>query len=157
MLSDFAKSYISASVPVLRERSVGINHVFNRHLFKTYPALKPPFNLENNPLGMRQQPLVSILFVYAAHIDNADKLRPIMRRLVYKYTSQGIVDEDFDVIGHYFLSAIKETLGYAATTRLLEAWAEVFDLFVNFMIDEANKLHHEPNISEPETECACAI
>jgi len=157
MLSEFARTYINASVPVLRERSVAITHIFNRNLFKIYPELKHAFNMECRTLGIQQVPLASIVFAYAENIDSADKFLPIIRRLVEKYASWGVTENDYPIIGNLLLDAIKETLGYAATTHLLAAWAETFELFTDALIQVEVKLNNELSTNRVEVKNMSAI
>jgi len=157
MLSDFARTYINASVPVLRERCVAITHVFNRNFFKTYPELKHAFNVECKASAAPQQPLASIVFAYAANIDHANRFRPVMRRLVRKSASWGITALDYPIIGSHFLDAIKETLGYAATTHLLAAWAEAFELFTQALVTEEGELNNASQVNIAEMEDAHAM
>jgi len=157
MLSDFARTYVNASVPVLRERCVLITHVFNRNFFKTYPELKHVYNMQCKTSAVQQQPLASIVFVYAANIDRADRFLPIIRRLVRKSASWGITAADYPIIGSYFLDAIKETLGYAATTHLLAAWAEAFDLLTHALIQEGCKLNNVSGVNIAEMENVNAL
>jgi len=157
MLSDFARTYINASVPVLRERCVAITHTFNRNFFKTYPELKHAFNVNCKATAAPQQPLASIVFAYAANIDHADRFLPVMRRLVRQSSSWGITAADYPIIGSHFLDAIKETLGYAATTHLLAAWAEAFALFTETLVIEEGKLNSASRVNIAEMEHANAI
>lgn len=157
MLSDFARIYINASVPVLRERCVAITHLFNRNLFKTYPELKRAFNMECKASSTPQQALAAIVFAYAANIDRADRFRPVMLRLVGKAVACGITAADYPIIGSHLLDAIKETLGYAATTHLLAAWAEAFALFTETLVIEEGKLNSVSRVNIAEMEDANAI
>jgi nitric oxide dioxygenase len=152
MLSEFARAYINASVPVLSERSLIITHIFNRNLFKTYPEIKHAFNVECKTLGIQQLPLALILFAYAANIDRADKFLPIIRRIAHKYSSWGISADDYPIIANFLLDAIKESLGYAATTHLLAAWAEAFGLFTNALVQEGVKFKRELSANQVEME-----
>jgi len=155
MLSDFARTYINASVPVLRERCVAITHTFNRNFFKTYPELKHDFNMECKTSALK--PLASIVFAYAANIDHAERFQPIIRRLVRKSASWGITAADYPIVGSYFLDAIKETLGYAATTHLLAAWAEAFDLLTHALMQEECNISNVPGVNTAEVENANAL
>lgn len=152
MLSEFARAYINASVPVLSERSLIITHIFNRNLFKIHPELKHALNIEIKKSGIQHVPLASIVFSYAANIDNADKFLVIIRHIVDKYSSLGITVNDCPIIGSLLLDAIKETLGYAATTHLLAAWAEAFGLFTNALVQEGMKVKNDLRSNQEEVE-----
>lgn len=150
MLSDFARSYIVASVPVLRERTVAITNTFYRSLFKTHPELKNKFNSGNQPIDLQQQSLAADVFTYAANIENANVLAPVVSSIVYKHACLGLSAKHYPNIGRHLLDAIKEALGHAATTPLLDAWAEVYSLLVDSLSKEKEKLHIDASISSEE-------
>ena len=124
MISANARPYIDASVPVLREYGVAISTCFYARLFEAHPELKNIFNMANQKNGSQQQALASALFAYAANIDNADALTPVISRIVQKHVSLGIRAEHYPIVGHHLLAAIGEVLGKAATPELIAAWAE---------------------------------
>lgn len=141
MLSASARPYIDASVPVLREHGVAITTTFYRNLFHAHPELKNLFNMGNQAQGTQQQSLAAAVFAYAANIDKADVLAPVVSRIVHKHASLGITAEHYPIVGQHLLGAIKETLGEAATAPLLDAWAEAYSLLADALINEEKKLY----------------
>lgn len=134
MVSAVARPYIDASVPVLREHGLTITQAFYRKLFAAHPELTNLFNMGNQANGVQQQSLAMAVFAYAANIDNAAALAPVINRIVHKHASVGIKAEHYPIVGHHLLGAIQEVLGDAATPELISAWAEAYtelaDLFI---------------------------
>jgi nitric oxide dioxygenase len=141
MLSAEARPYIDASVPVLREHGLAITTTFYRNMFAAHPELTNLFNMGNQASGAQQQSLASAVFAYAANIDNAAALGPVVSRIVHKHASVGITAEHYPIVGRHLLGAIQETLGAAATPDLLSAWEEAYGLLAHALITEERKLY----------------
>lgn len=146
MLSAASRPYIDASVPVLRDHGVAITKEFYQDLFATYPHLRNTFNAGNQANGAQQQSLASAVFAYAANIDNAAALAPVISRIVHKHVSLGITAAYYPIVGHHLLKAIKTVLGDAATPELIAAWAEAYGLLADALIAEESKLYAEAGI-----------
>lgn len=143
MISAEARPYIDASVPVLREHGLAITRLFYRNLFEEYPELSNIFNMGNQANGSQQQSLASAVFAYAANIDNAAALAPVISRIVHKHVSLGIKPAHYPIVGEHLLQAIQHTLGEAATPALLSAWAEAYGLLAQALIDEESRLYRQ--------------
>lgn len=148
MLSATSKPYIDASVPVLRAHGLTITTVFYQNLFIDHPELKNLFNAGNQANGSQQQSLASAVFAYAANIENAAALAPVIERIVHKHVSVGIKAEHYPIVGKHLIGAIKEVLGEQATPELLAAWVEAYGLLADALIDAEQRLyqtnHHAP-------------
>lgn len=141
MLSSQARPHIDASVPVLREHGLAITQHFYRSLFAEHPELTRLFNMGNQANGSQQQALAAAVFAYAAHIDQADALAPVVRRIAHKHASVGIRPEHYPVVGRHLLGAIQAVLGAAATPELLAAWEEAYGLLAQVLIDAERALY----------------
>ncbi|MEO8417335.1 MAG: NO-inducible flavohemoprotein [Methylophilaceae bacterium] len=150
MLSAAARPYIDASVPVLRDHGLAITGTFYRNLFGAHPELKNLFNMGNQAQGTQQQSLAAAVFAYAANIDNAEVLAPVISRIVHKHASLGIKAELYPIVGHHLVGAIKETLGDAATAPLLDAWAEAYSLLADALVAEEQKLYSDAGTAAGE-------
>ena len=141
MLSANAKPYIDASVPVLREHGLAITTVFYKNMLTAHPELNNLFNLGNQANGSQQQSLASAVFAYAANIENAAALAPVIERIVHKHASIGIKPSHYPIVGRYLLGAIKEVLCDAATTDLIAAWDEAYWLLAGELIAAEARLY----------------
>ncbi|ALS60898.1 globin domain-containing protein [Pandoraea norimbergensis] len=134
MLSAASRPYIDASVPVLRDHGLAITRHFYASMFEAHPELRDLFNMGNQASGAQQQSLASAVFAYAANIDNAAALAPVMERIVHKHVSVGITPAHYPIVGRHLLAAIKDVLGEAATPELIAAWDEAYWLLAGELI-----------------------
>jgi len=141
MLSDFAKPYIQASLPVLREHGLTITGTFYKNMFEEHPELRNLFNMGNQAQGVQQQSLASAVFAYAANFEQPEALAPVVSRIAHKHASLGITSEHYPIVGRHLLGAIKQVLGDAATPDLIEAWAEAYGVLANVLTEEERKLY----------------
>lgn len=141
MLSASAKPYIEASVPVLREHGLSITTVFYKNMLSAHPELNHLFNQGNQANGSQQQSLASAVFAYAANIENAAALAPVIERIVHKHVSIGILPAHYPIVGKYLLGAIKEVLREAATPELMAAWDEAYWLLASALIAAEARLY----------------
>jgi nitric oxide dioxygenase len=148
MVSAVARPYIDASVPVLREHGLAITRTFYRNMFAAHPELTNLFNMGNQASGVQQQSLAAAVFAYAANIDNAAALAPVVSRIVHKHVSVGIRAEHYPIVGTHLLGAIREVLGDAATEPLINAWAEAYGELADALI-AAEKAMYEAARTAP--------
>lgn len=141
MLSATAKPYIDASVPVLREHGLSITTTFYNNMLSAHPELNNMFNQGNQANGSQQQSLASAVFAYAANIENASALAPVIERIVHKHVSIGVLPSHYPIVGKYLLGAIKEVLGEAATPELISAWDEAYWLLASELIATEARLY----------------
>ena len=141
MLSNAARPYIQASVPVLQAHGLAITTTFYRNMFNAHPELKNLFNMGNQANGSQQQSLAATVFAYAANIDNAAALKPVMERIVHKHAAVGIKPEHYPIVGRYLLGAIAEVLAEGATLALMAAWDEAYWLLASELIAAEARLY----------------
>jgi nitric oxide dioxygenase len=146
MLSEAARPYIDASVPVLREHGVTVTTHFYNSMFAAHPELKNIFNMGNQASGLQQQSLAAAVFAYAANYRNPDALTPVVERIVHKHASLGITAEHYPIVGKHLLDAIKAVLGDAATPDLLAAWGEAYGVLAKVLIDAEQKLYDRAGV-----------
>jgi nitric oxide dioxygenase len=141
MVSATARPYIDASVPVLREHGLAITRTFYSNMFAAHPELTNLFNMGNQANGVQQQSLASAVFAYAANIDNAAALGPVVSRIVHKHASVGITAEHYPIVGRHLLGAIQEVLGDAATPALIAAWDEAYSELATALITTEKEMY----------------
>lgn len=141
MLSSASRPYIQASVPVLQAHGLAITTTFYRNMFNAHPELKNLFNMGNQANGSQQQSLAAAVFAYAANIDNADALKPVIERIVHKHAAVGIKPAHYPIVGRYLLGAIAEVLGEGATLALMAAWDEAYWMLAGELIAAEAKLY----------------
>ena len=150
MLSEAARPYIDASVPVLKEHGVAITTHFYTSMFAAHPELKNIFNMGNQAAGVQQQSLAAAVFAYAANYRNPDALTPVVERIVHKHASLGITAEHYPIVGKHLLDAIQAVLGAAATPELLAAWGEAYGVLANVLIEAEKTLYAKAGVTPGE-------
>lgn len=147
MISAASRPYIDASVPVLREHGPAITRTFYASMFDAHPELKNLFNMGNQASGVQQQSLASALFAYAANIDNAAALGPVVNRIVHKHVAVGLTADKYPIVGFHLLGAIRSTLGEAAVEPLMRAWEEAYGSLARVFIDAEAAMYREAGIA----------
>jgi len=146
MLSAASRPYIDASVPVLREHGLAITTHFYREMFAARPELTRLFNMGNQANGAQQQSLAAAVFAYAANIDRADVLAPVVERIVHKHVAVGLTSAHYPIVGKYLLEAIAAVLGDAATPPLMAAWDEAYWLLAGELIAAEARLYDRSGV-----------
>ena len=141
MLTTAARPCIDASVPVLREHGLALTRHFYGRMFAAHPELRHLFNQGNQASGVQQQSLAAAVLAYAANIDNAAALAPVLERIVHKHAAVGIRPAHYPIVGRHLLGAIAEVLGEAATPALLAAWDEAYWLLAGELIAAEARLY----------------
>ncbi|MGO4306094.1 MULTISPECIES: globin domain-containing protein [unclassified Cupriavidus] len=147
MLSAASRPYIDASVPVLREHGLAITTHFYREMFAARPELTNLFNMGNQANGSQQQSLASAVFAYAANVDRADLLAPVVERIVHKHVAVGLTSAHYPIVGKYLLGAIAAVLGDAATPPLLAAWDEAYWMLAGALIAAEARLYERSGMA----------
>lgn len=150
MLSSTARPYIAASVPVLREHGRAITEHFYSTMLTAHPELKNLFNMGNQANGTQQQSLAAAVFAYAANIDQAAALAPVIERIVHKHAAVGITPAHYPIVGRFLLGAIQAVLGSAATPALIAAWDEAYNLLANELIAQEARLYQRAGVEAGE-------
>lgn len=150
MLSAFARPFIEASVPVLRDHGLAISRRFYADLFEAHPELRHVFNQGNQASGAQQGALAGALLAYAANIDRPAALAPVLSRIAHKHVSIGVGPAQYTVVARYLLGAIRHVLGAAATPDLLSAWDEAYWLLAGELIASEAQLYERAHVAPGE-------
>ena len=143
MLKPTTIATVKATAPVLAEHGYAIIQRFYERLFQAHPELKNLFNMRHQERGEQQRALAGAVLAYATHIDNLPALAPAVARITHKHASLNVQPEQYGVVGQHLLAAIKEVLGDAATTDIIDAWAEAYQVLADIMIKAEARLYEE--------------
>ena len=133
---------VKATAPVLEVHGEAITKVFYKSLFENHPALKDTFNMVNQQKGTQQRALANAVFQYAVHIEKLEMLGDTVEKIAQKHVSLSIPKEAYPIVGKYLLLAIKEVLGDAATTEIIDAWAEAYNDLAVIFINREGELYN---------------
>ncbi|AXF57513.1 NO-inducible flavohemoprotein [Salicibibacter kimchii] len=143
MLSSQHVEQIKASAPVLAEKGEAITTRFYEQMFEAHPELLNIFNHRNQKQGTQPKALMQTLYAAAVNIENLESLLPTVKKIAHKHVALQVVPEQYPIVGHYLLKAMKEELGEAASDELLEAWGEAYEIVADIFIDAEKELYQE--------------
>lgn len=141
MLTEYHKSIILATVPLLLKNGVVLTKHFYERMFSHHPELKNLFNMGNQKSGKQQTALAMAVLAYAENISNPAVLMPAVDLIGHKHTSLHIQPEQYDIVGEHLLASIKEVLGDVASTEVIEAWGLAYGQLANLMIGHEHSIY----------------
>ena len=143
MLKPSTIATVKATAPVLAVHGYAIIQRFYERLFQAHPELKNLFNMRHQERGEQQRALAGAVLAYAANADNLSALTSAVGRITHKHASLNVQPEQYGVVGQHLLAAIKEVLGEAATTDIIDAWAEAYQELADIFIQAEARLYEE--------------
>jgi nitric oxide dioxygenase len=127
---------VKSTAPVLEQHGVAITSHFYKRILTAAPELRNVFNASHQQTGAQQSALARAVWGYAAHIDDLDKLSSTVSRIGHKHAGLGVAPEHYPIVGEHLLASIKEVLGHAVNTAVMEAWAVAYaqlaEIFIGF-------------------------
>lgn len=141
MLTGEQKQLILATVPLLRERGLELTKHFYLRMFDHHPELKNVFNMGNQRAGKQQMALAMAVLGYAENISQPEKLMSVVDLIGHKHASLNIQPEQYEIVGTHLLASIKEVLGSAATSEIVQAWAVAYQQLADIMIGHERKIY----------------
>ncbi|TDQ40751.1 NO-inducible flavohemoprotein [Aureibacillus halotolerans] len=134
VLDEKTIAVIKQTVPVLQAHGNEITKTFYKRMLTGHPELNHIFNQTNQSKGAQPRALAQTVYAAAANIDQLDTILPHVKQIAQKHTSLNIRPEQYPIVGHYLLGAIKEVLGAAADDTILDAWAKAYGVIANIFI-----------------------
>ncbi len=108
--------------------------LFYRNLFELDPSLRPLFRGDMEEQGRK---LVRMIGVAVAKLDDLDNLIPVLQQLGSRHAGYGVEPEDFRTVGSALLATLAQGLGDEFTDPVREAWAGVYEVMAEVMMDAA--------------------
>jgi len=142
-LSPESEQLVAATAGVVATHAEQITRVFYPDMFAAHPALLRVFNQANQAIGEQPQALAASVVAFAVQLidPEAPDFTPVMHRIANKHVSLGIHAQEYTIVGHHLLKAVKTVLGDAITPEIAAAWDEVYWLFGCSLIAEEAKLY----------------
>lgn len=137
-MNETTKAIVKSTAPLLKERGEEITTVMYKHLFTNYPDAKDLFK-DAEPDQYKK--LAQMVYAYAANIDKLDALTKGISKVAQIHVNTKILPEHYPWVGESLLKAIKEVLGDAATTEVIDAWAEAYGFLSTVFIAKEKELY----------------
>eukprot|EP00171_Calliarthron_tuberculosum_P014760 IDg14760t1 len=125
---------VKATIPALRSHGVQVVTRFYALLFERFPAVRRHFNMDRHAGGRtgaegipaQIASLARAVLLYARNVDKAEKLLPTVRAIAQKHVARGVSPPQYDAVGACLLDAMRDVLGAAATSAVMDAWAAAY-------------------------------
>jgi nitric oxide dioxygenase len=141
MFSEKSRAIVKSTAPLLAEQGRQITDLFYKKLFTHHPELKNVFNLANQVKGEQSRALADAVFRYATHIDELEKLGPLVSRIAHKHASLQVAPEHYPIVGKYLLEAIKDHLSLDADNPVLAAWGEAYQQLASIFVSTEENIY----------------
>lgn len=137
-MNEETKAIIKSTAPVIKEHGEAITTAMYRGLFDNHPEAKELFK---NAEPDQYKKLASMVYAYAANIDNLDALQKGIEKVGKIHVGANILPEHYPWVGEALIGAIKEVLGEAATPEIVDAWEEAFGFLAKVFIAKEEALY----------------
>lgn len=107
--------------------------LFYDRLFEIDPAVKPLFTSDN--MAEQRKKLMLMLGAAVAGLEDLHALVPVLQDLGRRHVSYGVTEDQYDSVGAALLWTLEQGLGDAWNEDVSEAWAAVYALVAEVMID----------------------
>lgn len=141
MLSQTTIDIVKSTASLLSDEGENITKLFYRKLFDNHPELKNVFNLANQAKGEQARALAESVFMYASHIDQLDKLGPLVNRIAHKHASLQVSPNQYPIVGKFLLEAIRDHLKLQAEDPVLYAWSEAYGALADIFIQTEENIY----------------
>jgi hemoglobin-like flavoprotein len=106
--------------------------LFYDRLFQLDPTLRGLFHGDMHEQG---QKLMQMIAIAVRGLDNLAQLVPAVEALGRRHAQYGIKPRDFGVVGEALLWTLERGLGHAFTSEMRDAWAAVYAVLAETMLE----------------------
>lgn len=111
--------------------------IFYTKLFELDPKLKPLFPNSEDAMKTQGNKLMSMLAAAVAGLNNLEALVPILQDLGKRHVDYNVEASHYHTVGAALLGTLEVGLGDAFTPEVKTAWADVYGVMSNVMIEAA--------------------
>lgn len=137
-MNEQTKAIIKATAPIIKEHGETITKVMYRRLFENYPEAKELFS---NAAPDQYKKLASMVYAYAANIDNLGSLQKGIDKVAKIHVDTKVLPEHYPWVGESLLGAIGEVLGDQASPEVMNAWKEAFFFLADVFIAREEEMY----------------
>jgi methyl-accepting chemotaxis protein len=105
--------------------------LFYQNLFAADPALRPLFKSDMTEQGHK---LTQMLGAAVSKLDDLEALVPVLQSLAKRHIGYGVQEQHYTTVGAALLKTLEQGLGDDFTPPVREAWAAVYGLVADVMI-----------------------
>ena len=134
---------VKSTAPLLKKQGKQVTTRMYEVMFHNYPEVKQQFNMSAQADGSQPAKLATAIYSYAAHLDNPEALKSMIKRIADRHVQTHVRPEQYPIVGASLLQAMKEILGTAATEEVMSAWAEAYQALASLFVETEERLYAE--------------
>jgi len=109
--------------------------LFYQNLFAADPTLRPLFKSDMTEQGHK---LTQMLGAAVSKLDDLEALVPVLQALARRHVGYGVQEQHYTTVGAALLKTLEQGLGADFTPPVREAWAAVYGLVADVMIQASH-------------------
>lgn len=149
-LSPESIAIVKATAPVVAEHALEITSLFYKSMFKERLFL----DLFNTAHQVSQpKALADAIIAYATHIEQLDKLGPLVQKIAERHVALSIQPEHYLIVHDFLMQAIAEQLGDAVTPEIAAGWSEAVLYLAYVCISAEEKLYKDKEAKKGGWRC----
>lgn len=137
-MNEQTKAIIKSTAPILKKHGEDITTAMYIILFNKHPEAKALFK---DAAPDQYKKLASMVYAYAANIDNLGSLQKGIEKVGKIHVGVNILPKHYPWVGEAILGAIKEVLGDGATPEVMDAWEEAYGFLAKVFIAKEEELY----------------
>ena len=141
---------VKSTAPIIKKHGQVITTRMYEIMFETHPEVKAQFDISAQANGKQPAKLANAVYYSALHIDHLEKLQTMVENIAHLHVKTHVLPEQYPIVGECLLKAIQDVLENAATSEIITAWSEAYQVLAEVFINRETQIYQEliPNISK---------
>ncbi|WP_230278859.1 globin domain-containing protein [Croceicoccus sp. Ery15] len=140
-LSADTMTIVKATAPALKQHGLAITQRMYERMFDRHPEVKAMFDMAAQESGEQPKRLAAAIIAYAENVDKLENLSGPVLRMARRHVETHVKPEHYPIVAENLLAAIKDVLGDAATSEILDAWGEAYWFLADILIAKEAELY----------------
>ncbi len=140
-LSADTMTIVKATAPALKQHGLAITQRMYERMFDCHPEVKAMFDMAAQESGEQPKRLAAAIIAYAENVDKLENLSGPVLRMARRHVETHVKPEHYPIVAENLLAAIKDVLGDAATSEILDAWGEAYWFLADILIAKEAELY----------------
>lgn len=132
---------VKSTAPLLKQHGKEITTRMYEIMFQNHPELKEQFDMSAQANGTQPAKLAHAVYSYATGIDNLEALKTAVDKIAYRHVATQVLPEQYPIVGECLLQAIQDVLADAATTEVMTAWTEAYQVLAEIFINREQQIY----------------
>ena len=132
---------VKSTAPILKKHGKTITTRMYEIMFDKYPEVKAQFDMSAQANGKQPTKLATAVYSYAIHIDDLEALKEMVEKIAHRHVHTHVLPEQYPIVGECLLKAIRDVLGDAATSEVMTAWTEAYQVLADVFINREQQIY----------------